>query len=45
MKGAGTGTQIEAALPNGRAEGPPDGVMDLDIERAGGSPEDWLEQG
>ena len=45
MKGAGLGTQIEAARPNGRAEGPPDGVMDLDIERAGGRPEEWMEQG
>ena len=45
MKGAGIGVQIKAARPNGRAEGPPDGVMDLDIERAGGRPEDWLEQG
>lgn len=45
MKGSGIGTQIEAARPNGRAEGPPDGVMNLDIERAGGGPEDWLEQG
>ena len=45
MKGAGPGAQIMAARPNGRAEGPPDGVMDLDIERAGGRPGDWLEQG
>ena len=45
MKGAGSGTQIIAARPNGRAEGPPDGVMDLDTERAGGRPEDWLQQG
>lgn len=45
MTGAGTGTQIEAARSNGRAEGPPDGVMDLDIERAGGGSEDWLERG
>lgn len=45
MKGAGTGAQTKAARPNGRAEGPPDGVMNLDIERAGGRPEDWLEQG
>ena len=45
MKGVGLGTQIEAARPNGRAEGPPDDVMDLDIERAGGRPEEWLEQG
>ena len=37
--------QLPAARPNRRAEGPPDGVMDLDIERAGGRPEEWLEQG
>lgn len=45
MTDAGIGTQIEAARPNGRAEGPPDGVMNPDIERAGGGPEDWPEQG
>ncbi len=45
MQGADAGAQIEAARPNGRAEGPPDGVMDLDIERAGGAPQAWLEQG
>ncbi len=45
MRHAGIGTQSDAARPNGRAEGPPDDVMDLDIERAGGGPEDWLEQG
>ena len=37
--------QIPAARPNRRAEGPPDGVMDMGIERAGGRPDDWLEQG
>ena len=37
--------QTPAARPNRRAEGPPDGVMDMSVERAGGRPEDWLEQG
>ena len=37
--------QMPAARPNRRAEGPPDGVMDLSIERAGGRPDDWLGQG
>ena len=37
--------QLPAARPNRRAEGPPDGVMDMDIERAGGPPDDWMEQG
>ena len=37
--------QLPAARPNRRAEGPPDGVMDMDIERAGGRPDEWLEQG
>ena len=36
--------QIPAARPNRRAEGPPDGVMDMSVERAGGRPEDWLER-
>ena len=36
--------QIPAARPNGRAEGPPDDVMNLAVERAGGRPHDWLEQ-
>lgn len=39
------GSQIPAARPNRRAEGPPDGVMNLAIERAGGRPDEWLEQG
>ena len=37
--------QIPAARPNRRAEGPPDGVMDMSVERAGGRPGDWLERG
>ncbi len=37
--------QLPAARPNRRAEGPPDGVMDMRVERAGGGPEEWLEQG
>ena len=37
--------QLPAARPNRRAEGPPDGVMDMSIERTGGRPDDWLEQG
>ena len=36
--------QLPAARPNRRAEGPPVGVMDMSIERAGGRPDDWLEQ-
>jgi uncharacterized protein (DUF427 family) len=34
----------ESRRPNGRAEGPPDELMDLSVERAGGRPGDWLEQ-
>ncbi len=46
MRGrAACGLQIPAARPNGRAEGPPDDVMDLVVERAGGRPGDWLDQG
>ncbi len=37
--------QMPAARPNRRAEGPPDGVMDLNVERAGGRPDEWLKQG
>ena len=37
--------QLPAARPNRRAEGPPDNVMDMSIERAGGRPDEWLEQG
>ena len=46
MKGrAAAERQMLAARANRRAEGPPDGVMDLGVERAGGRPDDWLEQG
>ena len=46
MKGrAPAERQMPAARPNRRAEGPPDGVMDMSVERAGGRPDDWLEQG
>ena len=45
MREADIGTQFRNARPNGRAEGPPDDVMDLAIERAGGRLEEWLEQG
>jgi hypothetical protein len=31
------GLQRDAARPNNRAEGPPDDVMDMPRERAGGS--------
>lgn len=37
MRGAQEGArQHDFARPNGRAEGPPDDVMDMDVERAGG---------
>lgn len=46
MKGrAPAERQLPAARPNRRAEGPPDSVMNMDIERAGGRPDEWLEQG
>ena len=46
MKGSALAErQLRGARPNRRAEGPPDGVMDMSIERAGGRPDDWLEQG
>ena len=45
MKGSAlTERQLPAARPNRRAEGPPDGVMDMSTERAGGRPDVWLEQ-
>jgi uncharacterized protein (DUF427 family) len=34
--------QLDYARPNRRAEGPPDEVMDLAVERAGGRPDEWL---
>ncbi|MFN8188788.1 MAG: DUF427 domain-containing protein, partial [Gaiellales bacterium] len=43
MRGARTGErQHDFARPNRRAEGPPDELMDLAVERAGGRPEEWL---
>ena len=43
MRGVGPGRrQHDFSRPNHRAEGPPDGVMDLAVERAGGRAEDWL---
>jgi uncharacterized protein (DUF427 family) len=43
MRGAcAGGRQHDFARPNRRAEGPPDGIMDLAIERAGGRPDEWL---
>ncbi|MGI8605901.1 MAG: hypothetical protein ACR2L0_01920, partial [Gaiellaceae bacterium] len=43
MRGAGAGErQHDYSRPNGRAEGTPDGVMDLAVERAGGRPKDWV---
>jgi uncharacterized protein (DUF427 family) len=39
MKGLGV-RQHEFSRPNNRAEGPPDGVMDMAVERAGGRA--WL---
>ena len=41
---AATGRQTPRRA-NGRAEGPPDEVMDMAVERAGGRPDEWLEQG
>lgn len=44
MRGAGPGQyQLDFARPNRRAEGPPDEVMDMAIERAGGKPDEWLD--
>jgi uncharacterized protein (DUF427 family) len=34
--------QHDYSLPNRRAEGPPDSVLDLAVERAGGRAADWL---
>jgi uncharacterized protein (DUF427 family) len=43
MRGVGPGRrQHHYSLPNRRAEGPPDSVLDLAVERAGGRAEDWL---
>ncbi|HLM33905.1 MAG TPA: DUF427 domain-containing protein, partial [Gaiellaceae bacterium] len=43
MRGAGPGErQHDFSRPNGRAEGPPDDVMDLVVERAGGRADDWV---
>jgi uncharacterized protein (DUF427 family) len=45
MRGGPLGRrQRDFARPNGRAEGPPDDVMDLAVERAGGRPGEWLDQ-
>jgi uncharacterized protein (DUF427 family) len=43
MRGVASGErQHDFSRCNGRAEGPPDSVMDLAVERAGGRTEDWL---
>jgi uncharacterized protein (DUF427 family) len=43
MRGAGPGErQHDFSRPNRRAEGPPDAVMDLVVERAGGRADEWL---
>jgi uncharacterized protein (DUF427 family) len=43
MRGVGLGgRQHDYSRPNRRAEGPPDSVLDLAVERAGGRAEDWL---
>jgi uncharacterized protein (DUF427 family) len=36
------GLQLAAARPNRRAEGPPDGILDVAANRMGGRPGDWL---
>jgi uncharacterized protein (DUF427 family) len=43
MRNAGPGErQHDFSRPNGRAEGPPDAVIDLAVERAGGRVDDWV---
>ena len=42
MRGAGPGgRQHDFSRPNRRAEGPPEPVVDLAVEKAGGRPSDW----
>ena len=45
MKGTAAAGRQTPRRANGRAEGPPDEVMDMAVERAGGRPDEWLEQG